>query len=91
MEKRSLSPHGIQYGKNRDLHMPASHHESSDFLFSATDPENTGRPIRLVVFNSPADGEALIGWELGGYRVPTGTPVGDIATLQRNRVLAKGR
>jgi hypothetical protein len=74
--------------QNRDIRMPASHHEESDFVFSSVDPNGTGRPIRLVFFNKPADGEALIGWEHGGYRVPKHTEIAGADTLSRNQVLA---
>ena len=33
--------------ENRDLLVPASHHEDSDMFFLSSDPDHTGRPIRL--------------------------------------------
>ena len=75
--------------QNRDIRTPASHHEESDFLFSSVDPNRTGRPVRLVVFNNPADGEALIGWEHGGYRIPKCAEIAGVDTLSRNQVLAR--
>jgi hypothetical protein len=39
-----------------------------DLLFSANDPEDTGRPIRLIIGRpTPKDGDALELEELGGY------------------------
>jgi hypothetical protein len=57
----------------KDFGMPASHHETRDFIFSRYDPDNTGRPIRLTIHNMPKDGESIICWEFGGYPMPAGT------------------
>jgi hypothetical protein len=56
-----------------DFGMPASHHETRDFIFSRSDPENTGRPIRLTMNNNPKDGDSMLAWEFGGYPAPAGT------------------
>ena len=39
-----------------------------DLLFSADDPDDTGRPVRLLWGPTPKDGDALELEELGGYR-----------------------
>lgn len=59
--------------EGKDFGMPAIHHEHRDFIFTNDDPNNTGRPIRLSVFKPPNDGDAIIGWEHGGYPMPAGT------------------
>ena len=56
-----------------DFGMPASHHETRDFIFSRSDPDNTGRPIRLTVNDNPKDGDCMFAWEFGGYPAPNGT------------------
>jgi hypothetical protein len=53
--------------QNRDVHVPSSHGEARHLVFSSTDPDRTGRPIRLTMFRPPGDGDALVGQELGGY------------------------
>lgn len=52
--------------QNEDLTIPGEG-KTSDLLFSASDPNNTGRPIRLVFGARPNDGDALHIRELGGY------------------------
>lgn len=52
--------------QNEDLTIPGEG-KTSDLLFSASDPHNTGRPIRLVFGAKPNDGDALHIRELGGY------------------------
>jgi hypothetical protein len=39
-----------------------------DLLFSADDPDDTGRPVRFLWGPTPNDGDALELEELGGYR-----------------------
>lgn len=56
--------------ENKDISSPAR--EGSVFpklLFSANDPLNTGRPVRLLFGPTPKDGDALVLQELGGYPV----------------------
>ena len=40
-----------------------------NLLFSANDPLNTGRPIRMFFGPMPKDGDALVLQELGGYAI----------------------
>lgn len=54
--------------RNKDLHVPGEG-KVNDLVFSASDPADTGRPIRLVFGPSPKDGDALHIQELGGYAV----------------------
>lgn len=58
--------------EDRDLKVPGDG-KVADLLFSASDPYETGRPIRIRLGSSPSDGDALVLRELGGYAVP-GTP-----------------
>jgi hypothetical protein len=51
---------------NRDLHMPGEGN-GADVLFSANDPSNTGRPIRIIFGPSTADGDSMMLQELGGF------------------------
>jgi hypothetical protein len=56
--------------ENRDLQSPKS--EGSifpDLLFSSHDPQNTGRPFRIIIGPAPKDGNELRVHELGGYKV----------------------
>jgi len=56
--------------ENKDLNSPSG--EGSvfpDLLFSANDPLDTGRPIRIFFGPTPKDGDALVLQELGGYPV----------------------
>jgi hypothetical protein len=56
--------------ENKDINSPVG--EGSVFpqlLFSANDPLNTGRPIRMIFGPMPKDGDALVLQELGGYSV----------------------
>ena len=61
-----ISSH-IQW-ENRDLKIPGEG-KVNDLLFSADDPDRTGRPIRIVFHPSPKDGDAIMIQELGGYVV----------------------
>lgn len=55
--------------ENRDLRIPSSHGSAfPHLLFSASDPRDTGRPIRLRFGPPPKDGDALVLQELGGYQ-----------------------
>lgn len=56
--------------ENKDVNSPTSHESIfPDLLFSSNDPDDTGRPIRIVIESIPKDGDALIMQELGGYKV----------------------
>jgi hypothetical protein len=54
--------------EDSDLQMPGDG-KVADLLFSANDPTDTGRPIRLTMFSNPKDGDAIYIRELGGYVV----------------------
>jgi hypothetical protein len=58
--------------ENKDLTMPGNG-EVADIVFSSRDPYGTGRPIRILFGPRPADGDAVVLQELGGYAIP-GTP-----------------
>jgi hypothetical protein len=68
--------------------VPASHHADRHLVMSPEDPENTGRPVTFSMFNNPTDGQALVGWELGGYWTKT-PPHPSSSTLTRKTVVAK--
>jgi hypothetical protein len=55
--------------EGKDFRIPASHHAEEDIIFSSRDPENTGRPVRATIFSNPKDGEKMLAWEYGGYRI----------------------
>jgi hypothetical protein len=79
-EKDLINSHCLQNGelfaiascaldwKTRDIVVPSSHHEKADLVFSQHDPANTGKPIRLTMYNNTQDGDAMMIQELGGYR-----------------------
>lgn len=54
---------------NSDLSVPGDG-EVAELLFSASDPESTGRPIRITFGVAPKDGDAAAIQELGGYAIP---------------------
>lgn len=55
---------------NRELRSPAAPESVfPDLLFSPDDPDDTGRPIRILFGPKPADGGAVVLRELGGYVV----------------------
>ena len=55
--------------ENKDLNSPAAQGSViPDLLCSASDPEDTGRPYRLLFGPTPNDGDALVLRELGCYR-----------------------
>jgi hypothetical protein len=55
---------------NEDLRSPPSPSSSfPELLFSAEDPDDTGRPVRIRFGPAPKDGDALLLKELGGYAV----------------------
>src|SRR5882762_601454 len=68
--------------------VPADRHEHRHLIMSADDPENTGRPVRFSFFNRPTDGQALVGWDLGGYW--TDKPPKATSALSRKAVIASG-
>jgi hypothetical protein len=54
--------------ENKDLRSPAAKGSIfPDLLFSADDPRDTGRPVRIQFGTIPKDGDALRLQELGGY------------------------
>lgn len=56
--------------ENKDINSPASDESIfPNLLFSSNDPDDTGRPIRIVIESIPKDGDALIMQELGGYKL----------------------
>ena len=89
-EKFVISSYATEWRGN-PVKVPASLHEEQDLIFHQKDPDNTGRPVRLTMFNCPNDGDSLFCQELGGYRVKKNDPrfsewVFD--TLTRNKVFA---
>lgn len=71
--------------ENRDLRIPASHDSVfPDLLFSANDPRDTGRPIRLRFGPPPKDRGALVLQELGGYEEKNNEPNKRLQTDARN-------
>jgi hypothetical protein len=55
---------------NADLKSPpAQGSVFPELMFSANDPNDTGRPIRIRFGPRPKDGDALVFQELGGYKV----------------------
>jgi hypothetical protein len=60
--------------ENCDLNIPGDG-RTADLVFSSQDPYATGRPMRIRLGRPPADGDALVLVELGGYRVPTPSPL----------------
>ena len=71
--------------------IPASHHAKEDYVFGDDDPHNTGLPARFVGFSVPKDGDRMLAWEYGGYRLESGMspPSGNLATFRRSRVDAR--
>ena len=56
--------------ENNDLSSPpAPDSVLPELCFSASDPQNTGRPLRIILGPTPRDGDALVLQELGGYKV----------------------
>lgn len=57
--------------ENKDMDSPATSEECifPNLLFSANDPGDTGRPVRIIFGPTPKDGDALVLQELGGYKV----------------------
>jgi hypothetical protein len=74
-----------------DFRIPASHGQQSDMIISRADPDNTGRPLRLVRYTSPKDGDAMMGLEQGGYLVPAGTSVDGLSSDTFTRTLVIDR
>jgi hypothetical protein len=70
-----------------DFRIPASYGQQDDIIISKTDPANTGRPVRLIRYTSPKDGDAMMGLEQGGYRVRAGTPIVGLSSDTFNRTL----
>jgi hypothetical protein len=70
----------------------AGHGEARDLVIWDRDPEGSGRPVRIIRFTSPQDGDAMQALEQGGYYVPAGTSIEGFSsrgTLIRNLVLAR--
>jgi hypothetical protein len=78
---------GIVQGSDEDFVVPASHHQKRSLLISASDPDNSGRPVRFFIGNNPNDGDCKQIWEFGGYYIDGPLPDG-IATFRRTAVLA---
>lgn len=72
----------------RTTMIPASLHEHRYLVISDDDPDNTGRPVRFSIFNRPTDGQALVGWDLGGYW--TEKPPKAASTFTWKAVVASG-
>ena len=69
--------------QNEDLNVPGDG-KVADLLFSASDPYDTGRPIRIRFGPTPSDGDAVVLRELGGYAIP-GTPIPALQTTPMGR------
>jgi len=76
---------------NKDVTVPAKS-GAPGYQFTANDPRDTGRPVRIVITNQPKDGDAIILYELGGYPVDPNLPdpIYPHATLER-REWKRGR
>lgn len=77
-----------------EFYVPASAHQSSDFVFPArksTETFNQFKSITVINLHStPLDGDAIHMLELGGYKVPAGEGrnlVSSGAVLDRTRVI----
>jgi hypothetical protein len=57
----------IYDGAKNTLRVPASHGHKHDLVILPQDPGNTGRPVRLINFSNPKDGDFIQAWEFGGY------------------------
>lgn len=57
-------------GAQNTLRMPASHGQVHDIIIHPDDPNETGRPMRLVTFTNPQDGDLIQAWEFGAYKHP---------------------
>jgi hypothetical protein len=54
---------------DRNVLVPASHHENRNLMFSSYDPNGTGWPMRVSIFTMSKDNEVLMIRELGGYPI----------------------
>lgn len=52
---------------NNVFRVLAAPHDPRDLLIFPLDPDNTGRPVRLMLFSKPKDGDLMRVWEMGGY------------------------
>lgn len=57
----------VTHDAQNTLRIPASHGHKQDLIVLPNDPNNTGRPVRLITFSNPKDGDFIQAWEFGGY------------------------
>jgi hypothetical protein len=74
--------------------VPASHYENEDIVFSTADPSNTGRPLRMTLFNNPRENDRMTAWEYGGYRARRllpGLGLSSFGTFRRDKILGRDK
>jgi hypothetical protein len=75
--------------KGENFRMPASHVHKKDFVVLDQDPNKTGRPLRIMIYANPKDGDRLFVWEYGGYEAVPGSIPGldGVTAFTRNKIV----
>lgn len=86
-----MSGHIEPWG-GQEMVVPASFGNRHDMVISASDPENTGRPIRLTIFKDATSTSPVTIVEYGGYQVPAGMGWREgMGTFTRNLIIDRSK
>jgi hypothetical protein len=54
--------------KGQEIRLPSAGKRSFDLVIARRDSMNSGRPVRVLLMNNPADGDKMVVWEYGAVR-----------------------
>jgi hypothetical protein len=80
----------VEQWPGQEMVIPASHGSAQDIVVSPSDPDGTGRPVRLTMFNDAKPTSPFTIVEYGAYQVAAGVGWREgMGTLTRNAVIER--
>jgi hypothetical protein len=70
----------------QEMRLPAAGNRKFDFLITRDNIPSAERSVRILLKNQPADGDKMVAWEYGAFRVEPGASYQVDGTLTPNRI-----
>jgi hypothetical protein len=80
-----VTSHEIAFS-GQEMCIPAAGNRKFDFVITRKDISSSGRSIRILVMNTPADGDKMVAWEYGAFRGEPGVSNSVDGTLTPRQV-----